>query len=226
MKTKFSLLLIIVAGFCFPLSLSAQKDTVINGIHYKADKNKNPEFTKTHKRLTPIDSEFVINNKKFRYYNKWFTIGGGAHQNVTYARELGFAGGADLNFHIKRNYYQTGLEITGVSYNFYTNYQFHFGYGWRFEDRDVHFAAFVGPSYSTGMGLTPGDTSNIYNRKYSHVGLYLQTEIVKKIAFDVGIGASLFADWNQEQTIVGFRGILYFSGSYRGEKLKRPAAEQ
>jgi hypothetical protein len=28
----------------------------------------------------------------------------------------------------------------------------------------------------------------------------------------------VFADWNQEQTIVGIRAILYFSGAYKGKK--------
>ncbi len=202
--------------------LCAQKDTVINGVHYKIDKSKNPEYTKNHKRLTPLDSEFVMDNKKFRYYNKWFTIGGGVQQNLTYERNLGFAGGADLNFHIKREYFQTGLEITGEGVRSFTNYELHVGYGWRYEDKDVHFAAFVGPSFSTGYAKVQiNDTLSTYSRSYNEFGLYGQAEIVKKIAYDVGIGAALFADWNQEQTIIGFRGILYFSGSYRGEKRKQ-----
>ncbi len=202
-------------------SVLAQKDTVINGVHYKADKTKNPEFSKNHKRLTPIDSEFVMDNKKFRYYSKWFTIGGGVQQNVTYERNLGFAGGADLNFHIKRNFFQAGAEITGVNVGAFNNYQLHLGYGWRYEDKDVHFALFLGPSFSTGYGLVGNDSVSAYVRPYNEFGLYSQAEIVKKIAYDVGIGAALFADWNQEQTIIGFRGILYFSGSYKGEKRKQ-----
>ncbi len=219
MKNLFSFLSIVVVSILISTNGYSQKDTVINGVHYKLDKNKNAEFTKNHKRLIPLDSEFVMDNKKFRYYSKWFTIGAGVQQNVTYERKLGFTGGADLNFHIKRNYYQAGLEITGEDIRAYTNYELHLGYGWRYEDKDVHFSAFVGPSYSTGYGKVQiNDTLSAYTRKYSEFGLYSQVEIVKKIAYDVGIGAALFGDWNQEQTIIGLRGIIYFSGSYRGKK--------
>lgn len=219
MKNQFSFLSIVVLSILISTNVYSQKDTVINGVHYKADKNKNAEYTKNHKRLTPLDSEFVVDNKRFRYYSKWFTIGGGVQQNLTYERSLGFAGGADLNFHIKRNYFQTGLEITGETFYSYSNYQLHLGYGWRFEDKDINFATFIGPSFSTGWAKVQiNDTLSNYSRPYNEFGLYAEAEIVKKIAYDVGIGASLFADWNQEQTIIGFRGILYFSGSYRGKK--------
>ncbi len=219
-KSSFILLFIFIALF-FSARVLAQKDTVINGTHYKLDKTKNPEFSKSHKRLIPLDSEFVMNNKRFRYYSKWFTIGGGVQQNVTYERNLGFAGGADLNFHIKRNFFQAGAEITGANVSLVNNYELHAGYGWRYEDKDVHFAFFMGPSFSSGYALVEKDTISEYLRPYNEFGLYSQAEIVKKIAYDVGIGAALFADWNQEQTIIGFRGILYFSGSYKGEKRKR-----
>ncbi|MDQ3047702.1 MAG: hypothetical protein M3R27_09160, partial [Bacteroidota bacterium] len=53
---------------------------------------------------------------------------------------------------------------------------------------------------------------------FNKPGIYLQAEAVKKITYDVGIGASIFADWNQEQSIIGAKIILYFSGAYRGKK--------
>jgi hypothetical protein len=46
----------------------------------------------------------------------------------------------------------------------------------------------------------------------------MQGEVIKKIAYDVGIGGSLFVDWNKEQSMVGFRFITYFSSSFRGKK--------
>ena len=218
MKNQISFLFIVAFSIFASTNLLAQKDTVINGVHYKVDKDKNPEFSKKHKRLTPLDSEYVVNNKTFRYYNKWFTLGGGVQQNLTYNRSLGFTGGSDLNFHIKRNYFQTGLELMGEGIGNYNNYQFHVGYGWRYEDKDVHFAAFIGPSFSLGYQIMDTVAGYLETRNYQEPGLYAQLEIIKKIANDVGIGASLFGDWNQEQTIVGLRCILYFSGSYRGKK--------
>ena len=210
---KYFLFSILAISFFISASLFAQ-DTIINGTHYRFVKPK-VEYNRNHKRLVPLDSEFVMDNKKFKYYNKWFTIGAGVQQNLTYKRDLGFAGGADFNFHIKRNYFQIGMDITGESTTVLTNYEFHIGYGVRYEDKDVHFSAFIGPSFSTGYAK---EFDTIYIRPYNQFGMYAQVEAVKKIAYDVGIGFSLFADWNQEQSIIGFRGILYFSGSYRGKK--------
>jgi len=186
---------------------------VINGVHYKAVP-ENTNVSKPKRHYAPLDSEFVIENKRLKYYNSWVTGGAGAQQNLSYKRALGFAGGLDFNFHIKQHYFQLGTEITGEKFGFYSNYQFHLGYGKRFEDKDIHFAGFVGPSYSSGFGKV----DSVYTRKYAQVGAYVQIEIVKKITYDVGIGASFFADWNQEQTLIGLRAILYFSGAYKGKK--------
>ncbi|HSH65338.1 MAG TPA: hypothetical protein VLB84_05940 [Bacteroidia bacterium] len=192
----------------------AQKDTVINGKHYKmVDPGTTPGIS--HKRNIPLDSEFVIDNKRFQYYNNWINIGIGAQQNLTYGIGLGFLGSADFNFHIKREYFQLGGLLTGEHLGAYTNYQIHFGYGKRFEDKDVHIAGFAGVSYSTGYGR---DSDSTYNRHYSEPGLFIEGELVKKISYDIGLGGSLFADWNKEQSMIGARFVLYFSGAFRGKK--------
>ncbi len=208
------------------MGLSAQTDTtkgndeiIINGKRYIAiEDNKAEKITTYKKRPPPTDSQFVINNQKFRYYNNWLNIQGGVQQNITYQRELGFAGAVDFNFHIKRQYFQLGTSITGASFNSFNNYQLHLGYGKRFEDKDYHFAAFAGLSYCTGYALV-GDS--IYSRPYDEPGLYLEGEVVKKIAYDVGFGVSLFVDWNKEQSMIGCRFIIFFSGSYQGYKHKK-----
>jgi hypothetical protein len=64
------------------------------------------------------------------------------------------------------------------------------------------------------------DTVETY-RTFQQAGLYFQTEIIKKIKYDVGIGFSLFGDFNQEQSIMGLRGVLYFSGAYLGKKERK-----
>jgi hypothetical protein len=198
-------------------TVKGKDEVIINGKHYKAveEKKENTEI-KNMKRQIPLDSEFVIKNNRFRYYNNWLTIGGGLQQNMTYKRSLGFAGGVDFNYHIKHHYLQTGILITGENINFLTNYQIHLGYSKRFEDKDVQFVISVGPTYSTGYAKNAGDT--VYSRHYSEPGIYLQGDLIKKIKYDVGIGASLFAEWNPEQTLIGLRLILYFSGSYKGKK--------
>lgn len=196
---------------------------MINGKRYKIveetketiDTTAQAKPEKKKKRLTPVDSTFVLNNKKLKFYNNWLTVGGGVQQNLTYRRKPGFTGGLDFNFHIKQQYFQLGAMLSGEQFGFYDNYQFHLGYGKRFEDKDVHFAGFAGISYSTGYGKV-GDT--VYTRPFDQPGVYAQIEAVKKITYDVGLGAAFFVDWNQEQAIFGARLVLYFSGAYRGKK--------
>jgi hypothetical protein len=226
LKKYFSILLIFIV--CFLAKLEAQTDTVINGKRYKiveeAGTPSNNSTVKKKKKIAPIDSTFVLNNKKLRYYNNWLTVGGGFQQNLTYKRKPGFSGGLDFNFHLKQHYFQLGAMLSGEQFGFYDNYQFHLGYGKRYEDKDIHFAGFAGVSYSTGYAKV-GDT--VYTRHFTQPGIYAQIEAVKKITYDVGIGAALYGDWNQEQAIFGARLVLYFSGAYRGKKYSdgKPAIE-
>lgn len=204
------------------INLHAQTDTIINGKHYKIiDENVQPAAetkateVKKKKHLVPLDSTFILEDKKLKYYNNWITGGAGIQQNLTYNRKYGFSGGVDFQFHVKHHYFQLGTVITGEKFGFYDNYQFHLGYGKRFEDRSIHAAAFIGISYSTGFAKV--DSTGYYERKYKQPGLYLEGQIIKKITYDVGIGASVFGDFNQEQSIAGARIILFFSGAYKGK---------
>ena len=195
MKKRISFLLVIAISF-FASQLSAQTDTIINGKHYKMvdekkDDSKTNSVSKHKRELPPVDSTFVINNKKLRYYNNWMTIGGGFQQNLTYKRKPGFSGGLDFDFHIKQQYFQLGGMISGERFGFYDNYQFHVGYGKRYEDKDVHFAGFIGVSYSTGY-LKAGDS--VYTTPFKAPGIYGQLEAVKKVTYDVGLGISLYGD--------------------------------
>lgn len=227
MKKKIAILFFLTFLFIFPVCLSAQTDTsgtsdeiIINGKRYQPVDEKKIEIVKKKKKADLPDSIFVTNNKKFQYYNNWLTGGAGGQQNLTYKRELGFAGGLDFNFHLKQQYFQAGTMLSGVRFGSYTNYQFHLGYGKRFEDKDYHFAAFIGLSYAWGTQVIQVDSIKYIRRPYSQPGIYIQAEVVKKITYDVGAGFSLFADWNKEQSMIGLRFILYFSGAYTGKKNK------
>ena len=213
MKKHFYFLIFLAINF-IATSAFSQTDTVINGKRYKiVEETPETQTTitgKKKKRLPPVDSTFVLKNKKLRYYNNWLTVGGGFNQNLTYKRKIGFAGGLDFNFHLKQHYFQLGTFISGESFGFYDNYQFHAGYGKRYEDKDIHFAGFAGLSYSTGYAKV-GDT--VYTRPFSKPGIYAQIEAVKKITYDVGAGLTFFADLNQEQAIFGAKFIVYYSGA-------------
>ncbi len=203
---------------------NATDEIIVNGKHYNALEDTKPKIVKKKKRQTPLDSTFVINNNKFDYYNNWVTFGLGGQQNITYQRDLGFVGELNCNFHIKHQYFQVGAMLSGNTFGSYNNYALRAGYGKRFEDKDYHFAAFLDITYSSGYQLTRIDsityTTKYVRRNYSQPGLLLQGEVVKKITYDVGMGACLFVDWNKEQTMIGFKFILYFSGGYKGKKNK------
>lgn len=234
MKKKVVILVLFAAIACLPIRLLSQTETdndtltaedfpdevIINGKRYKAVDDTPKDISKKTKLQKPIDSTFVVDNNKFQYYNNWLCVGGGVQQNLTYKRDLGFVGAVDFNFHIKRNYFQAGALLSGSSFARYNNYQIRLGYVRRYEDRDFHFAAAMGATYSTGFQIEPVDSVTNITRYYSQPGLFLQGEVVKKITYDVGIGACLFVDWNKEQSIAGLRFVLYFSGAYTGKKYK------
>jgi hypothetical protein len=216
LKKQISILFFLAINFIATFSYS-QTDTIINGKKYKLAEETTSD-AKNKKYHPPMDSMFVYNNKKLKFYNNWISAGGGIQQNLSYKKPVGFAGGVDLNFHVKHNYFQLGAILTGVRFGTYNNYQFHLGYGKRTENKDFHFAGFVGASYSTGYFSTRIDSITVYTRVFQKPGLYAQFEAVKKITYDVGIGVSVFGDFNQEQSIIGIRGILFFSGAYKGKK--------
>lgn len=215
---KNRLLFVLLFSCLGTLRLFAQTDTIINGKHYTVVDDKKADGT-LKKRKTPLDSTFVIKNKRMKYYNNWISGGAGLQQNLTYKRKPGFTVGLDYNFHIQHQYFQLGTFITGEKFGFYDNYQFHLGYGKRYEDKDVHGAAFVGISYSTGYGKV--DSTGIYEIPFKHPGVYFEGQLVKKIAYDVGIGVGLFADWNEQQALLGARFLIYFSGAYKGKKFEK-----
>lgn len=207
--------------FALFLKLGAQTDTVINGKHYQiVDDNKAADANaaqnvKRKKHIPPMDSTFTLEDKKLKYYNSWLTGGAGIQQNLSYNRKYGFAGGVDFNFHIKQHYFQLGTVITGEKFGSYDNYNFHLGYGKRYEDRNINAAVFIGISYSSGYAKV--DSSGRYERPFKEPGAYIEGQIIKKLTYDVGVGISVFGDYNQEQSIVGGRFIIYFSGAYKGK---------
>jgi hypothetical protein len=89
------------------------------------------------------------------------------------------------------------------------------GRGIRLEDKDFHAAIFAGISYSKGYKRID---DSIFSKQFNVPGIYVQGELVKKITYDVGVGGSLYVDWNKQQTLFGARFICYFSGSYKGKK--------
>ena len=122
--------------------------------------------------------------------------------------------GIDFQFHIRRQNFQIGGMMSGNEFQSNNNLQFHVGYGYRREKKTNNLAAFIGPSYFTGV---EGDSSS-GAKFYDGFGLYGCIQGVTKFTYDIGLGGELFAEVNYKQKLYGFKIILFFSGAYKGNK--------
>ena len=185
---------IILLGFCF-CNCKAQKDTL-------------PYNRK---------AEIVYDGKRYRIYNSYLTFGVGKAFADIRTKDQNCVN-VDFQFHLTKQYFQTGFFMSGDELLKNTNISGHVCYGYRYEKALFNLAGFVGPSYSyfvTGVA----DTSGLFKvTKHDAIGGYICLQGVYKIKYDVGIGLELFADISSEQKIAGARIILFFSGAYRGEK--------
>jgi hypothetical protein len=114
-KYLFSILFFAIG---FQMKVQSQTDTIINGKHYqivedKKDQASGNPHVRSKRHIPPVDSTFILNNKKLKYYNAWLTVGGGIQQNLSYKRKYGFAGGLDFNFHIKQHYFNWEQLLPG-----------------------------------------------------------------------------------------------------------------
>jgi hypothetical protein len=104
--------------------------------------------------------------------------------------------------------------MSGIGFGDNNNIQGHVGYGYRREGNTWNLAAFIGPSFSTGVDGVPPDPPVYYNA----MGGYVSIQGVTKFLYDVGIGLELFGDISQVQQMFGFKIVAFFSGAYRGAK--------
>ncbi len=174
-------------------------------------------FLFAQKPTTPDDDfkkEIVYQNKKYRVYNNWLNAGAGPsyNSNIPHAQ---FSLVVDYNFHIKKEYFQFGILLSGDDFGNYNNVQAHVCYAKRKETEKYNFAAFLGPSYTSGNMYL----DSTYSKKaFKEVGIYAEVQFIGKIKYDLGLGPSLFADYNSKRTIVGIKLDLYFSGAFKGNK--------
>lgn len=157
--------------------------------------------------------EILYKDKRYRLYNSYITLGGGYLfsdlRDVT-QKTLG----ADLNFHIRRQYFQVGAMMSGLEFFSNNHIQGHVCYGLRRETNTINLAVFLGPSFFTGVTGTPGQTGPL---QYTGVGGYLSLQAVSKfVAYDIGLGAEVFADISEKQRMVGIKLIVFFSSAYQG----------
>ncbi len=161
--------------------------------------------------------EIIYDGKRYRVYNNWISIGGGAGYNSKWPKDEKNVA-ADFSFHIQHYYFRVGTFMSGRDFTAANNYNFHAGIGLRKETEKYNLSAFIGPS--TSNFRRPLSDSINYNLTtvYNEVGLYSCIEAVYKLKYDVGLGGQIFCDYNRVQMVYGVRLIVYFSGAYRGIK--------
>ena len=156
----------------------------------------------------------IIGNQVFKEYSNWLSGGAGIARNGNFASNQ-FAGGIDYNFHIQKEYFQMGILLTGDTYGDYSNYEGHICYGNRIETTKYNLSFWAGVSGSNFFVWDP--VAQLYNQ-YFMPGLYGDIEYIYKVTYDVGVGISGFADFNQKQNVAGVKFSLFFCGSYKGTK--------
>jgi hypothetical protein len=183
--------------------------------------------------------EILYAGKRYRLYNNYITAGGGFMSSSIRDKEQKNIA-INYHFHLRREYFQAGLMMSGEDFLSNNQVQGHFGYGWRKETSKINLGVYGGLTYLNGVIGRTDTVGNPYPEYYSGAGLYLSAQIVTKLSYDIGIGLEAFVEsdkmaqvpsnyrWYEGapvfkksgsyQQVAGFRLILFFSGAYRGLK--------
>lgn len=161
--------------------------------------------------------EILDNNKRYRIHNNYLTVGAGFGSSSLRFSEQAIIG-LDFNFHIRRQYFQAGILMSGNKFLSNNNLAGHLCYGYRKETNKYNFAFYAGPSYNEGI-IPPKieGTDTIAAKLFQTFGLYASIQYVFKITYDIGFGGEAFAEFNKYQTFGGVKVILFFSGAYQGK---------
>jgi hypothetical protein len=164
--------------------------------------------------------EIIFDSKRYRIHNNYVTLGGGpGYSSIRSALQQ--VAGVDFQFHIRREYFQAGVVLSGFQFFANNHVQLHAGYGKRKESGKYNLAFFGGTTIYQGVEGVVGQPEIFYGG----AGLYFSAQAVRKLTYDVGAGLEAFADLGfrvggrgREQVLYGVKLIVFFSGSYRGPK--------
>jgi hypothetical protein len=162
--------------------------------------------------------EIIDNDKRYAVNNNYLMAGPGLSGSNLRKKEQSTIG-IDFIFHIRKQHFQIGVLMSGDQFLANNNLSGHVLYCYRIENsrRNISFAG----GFSQNKGQIPayiteaGDTIPTFF--YRNPGLYLSAAYVKKLTYDIGLGLELIVDINQVQQFVGVKGVLFFSGAYRGK---------
>jgi len=161
--------------------------------------------------------EIIDNSKRYALHNNYLQAGAGFGGSTLRKGEQSTIG-IDFVFHIKRQHFQLGFLMSGDEFLANNNLSGHFGYCYRIEDEKRNIAFTLGVSQNKGAiaaHIKRQDT--IAELQYRNTGVYMSASYIKKLTYDIGIGLELIGEFNQTQQFFGIKGVLYFSGAYRGK---------
>ncbi len=161
--------------------------------------------------------EIIDNDKRYALHNNYLQAGAGFGGSTIRKTEQSSIG-IDFVFHIKRQHFQLGFLMSGDKFLANNNLSGHLGYCYRIEDERRNIAFTAGVSQNKGgIAAHLDGTDTIPELLYRNPGIYLSASYIKKLTYDIGIGVELIAELNQTQQFVGIKGVLFFSGAYRGK---------
>lgn len=91
------------------------------------------------------------------------------------------------------------------------------GIGKRWESPGFNFSAFAGPSYAYGsypVMVTVDSLTKLYPYRFKTIGVHAEAQATYKIAYDIGVGLSLFAIVNKYYSVAGAQIHLFFSTAF------------
>lgn len=177
-----------------------------------------PILVNAQEEIHAKDTKQEITIKKDRFLKKtnWITVGFGYGQKLN-TTDYSFPGSLNAYFHVKNVYFNAGIMrskldvlIAKYSGDFLTD--IHGTVGFRTESRKNSFSYFAGPSYVHGL-LDSATT-------YKGIGAYAEVQYIQKIYYDIGLGSSVFVNYNRYYPIIGIRLDFYFSNAFRGRTVE------
>jgi len=164
--------------------------------------------------------EILYQGKRYAIHNNFLLLGLGYNFSTLHKNpEIQSTYGLQFVFHIRRQHFHAGLLVAGRTFQNTLHTAVFAGYGYRKEHLKYNWGVFTGPSYN--FGILPPEftaTDTIPASLYDKPGWHVSAHYIRKILFDIGIGAEVFFNWDVHQSMGGVRLVLFFSGSYRGKE--------
>lgn len=174
---------------------------------------------------TDPESEFIYQGRHFIPHSPWWTVGYGYGFNIDEsAFEPHFL--LDVHFRVMEKHYVGAGFVTSRSqfldkdgdniflpHSYVKNSvnNFHILYGWRGEKLYHNYGFFIGPSLNWGFDYVYSDNSGDYHQGYSEPGIYTSLQYTRKVFYDLGVGATLWASVNKSYQVAGLSLHFYFS---------------